>query len=119
MVAWGPTRAFREPLSLLIIAGLLVLGTEALRRQTAQEFPDAALADDEGLRDSWRRMRASMSDRVSDMRAGRARHGADSTAAAAPEGARLERLERLASLRDRGILSDQEFEQQKREVLGS
>jgi hypothetical protein len=43
MIAWGPTPAFRRPLSLLLIAGLLVLGTEALRRQTAREFPDARM----------------------------------------------------------------------------
>jgi hypothetical protein len=41
MVAWGPTRAFREGFSLLIIAVLLVIGVEALRRQTAREFPEA------------------------------------------------------------------------------
>jgi hypothetical protein len=45
MIAWGPTPAFRRPLSLLLIAGLLVLGTEALRRQTAEEFPDARLPE--------------------------------------------------------------------------
>ena len=43
MIAWGPTPAFRRPLSLLLIAVLLVLGTEALRRQTDREFPDARL----------------------------------------------------------------------------
>jgi hypothetical protein len=44
-IAWGPTPAFRRPLSLLLIAGLLVLGMEALRRQTAREFPDAQSGD--------------------------------------------------------------------------
>ena len=50
MVAWGPTRAFRQGWSLLIIAVLLVIGVEALRRQTAREFPDARLPEGEGLR---------------------------------------------------------------------
>jgi len=40
LVAWGPTPAFREGLSLLIVLVLLVIGFEALRRQTVREFPD-------------------------------------------------------------------------------
>jgi hypothetical protein len=114
MIAWGPTRAFRMPISLLIIAGLLVLGTEALRRQTAREFPDATL-EGEGLRDSWARMRESVSQRASDVSA---RRSEAPTAVATSEDARIERLERLASLRDRGVLSNEEFERQKTEVLG-
>jgi hypothetical protein len=39
LIAWGPTPAFREALSLLIILVLLVLGFETLRRQMAREFP--------------------------------------------------------------------------------
>ncbi|ORC06403.1 hypothetical protein B4U45_06915 [Mycobacterium persicum] len=31
----------------------------------------------------------------------------------------IDRLERLAALKDRGMLTDAEFEQQKRRVLGS
>jgi hypothetical protein len=116
MVAWGPTRAFRTPLSLLVIAGLLVVGTEALRRQAAQEFPDAALAEGEGLRETWQRLHASTSERISDIRAGRARRGAGA-AAAAPEEARVEQLERLASLRERGVLSEAEFEREKSRLL--
>ena len=115
MIAWGPTRAFRTPISLLVIAALLVLGTEALRRQTAREFPDAALAEGEGLRESWQRWRDSMAQRVSDARSGR---GEAPTVATAPAGdVQLERLERLAALRERGVLSDAEFEQQKTELL--
>lgn len=62
MVAWGQTPAFRRPLTMLLIAGLLVLGTEALRRQTAREFPEARLAEDEGLREAcgWGDYRAML-----------------------------------------------------------
>jgi hypothetical protein len=115
LVAWGPTRAFRQPLSLLVIAALLIAGTEALRRQAAREFPDAALAEGEGLRESWRRMRASMSERVSDIRAGRAAEGGGAAAAAGDT--RMESLERLASLRERGVLSEAEFEREKSRLL--
>jgi hypothetical protein len=119
LVAWGPTRAFRQPISLLLIAALLVVGVEALRRQTAREFPDATLAEGEGLREVWGRMRASMSERVSDVRGRSAARGREAaTAPTAPEDARLERLERLGSLRERGILTDAEFERQKNQILG-
>jgi hypothetical protein len=40
LVAWGPTPAFREALSLLIVLVLLVIGFETLRRQMIREFPD-------------------------------------------------------------------------------
>jgi uncharacterized membrane protein len=43
LVWWGPTPAFRSPVWLLVIAGLFALGTEALRRQTEREFPNAKL----------------------------------------------------------------------------
>ena len=44
LVWWGPTPAFRMPGWLIVIAVLFGVGTEALRRQTAREFPDAKLA---------------------------------------------------------------------------
>ena len=43
LVWWGPTPAFRSPGWLIVIAVLFGVGTEALRRQTAREFPDATL----------------------------------------------------------------------------
>ena len=43
LVWWGPTPAFRSPGWLIVVAGLMALGTEALRRQTEREFPDAKL----------------------------------------------------------------------------
>ena len=110
LVAWGPTRAFRLPLSLLIIAVLMAIGTEALRRQTLREFPDAALAGGEGLGDSLGRMRESVSERVSSARATRAEGKA--------KDARLEQLERLAALHESGKLTDEEYETQKKQILG-
>ena len=38
-VAWGPTLAFRQPVSIAVIAILLVVGTEALRRQVRTRVP--------------------------------------------------------------------------------
>jgi hypothetical protein len=36
---WAPTPATRNPATALVLIALLVLGLEALRRQTAREFP--------------------------------------------------------------------------------
>jgi hypothetical protein len=45
LIAWGPTPATRSPLPMLVLIALLALGVEALRRQTAREFPDATIDD--------------------------------------------------------------------------
>lgn len=39
LVLWAPVVAFQKPIGMLLLAVLMVLGTEALRRQTAAEFP--------------------------------------------------------------------------------
>jgi hypothetical protein len=39
LVLWAPVAAFQKPIGMILLAVLLVLGTEALRRQTAAEFP--------------------------------------------------------------------------------
>lgn len=41
LLLWGPTQALRTFIPIVIIAGLIVLAIELLRRQTAREFPDA------------------------------------------------------------------------------
>lgn len=45
LIAWGPTPATRSPLPMLLLIALLALGVEALRRQTAREFPHATIDD--------------------------------------------------------------------------
>ena len=39
LVWWGPTPALREPIGILLIAVVLIVGVIALRRQTMREFP--------------------------------------------------------------------------------
>lgn len=39
LVLWAPVVAFQKPIGMILLALLMVLGTEALRRQTAAEFP--------------------------------------------------------------------------------
>jgi hypothetical protein len=41
LVLWAPVVAFQKPIGFVLLAVLMVLGTEALRRQTAEEFPEA------------------------------------------------------------------------------
>ena len=43
---------------------------------------------------------------------------APQAASADPETARLDQLERLAAMRDRGVLSDEEFAEEKRRLMG-
>jgi hypothetical protein len=43
LLVWGPTPATRRPALALILIGLLIFGTEMLRRQTAREFPAAGV----------------------------------------------------------------------------
>jgi hypothetical protein len=45
LVVWQPVRAFTRPVPLVLIALLMLLGTEALRRRTAREFPDAVKSE--------------------------------------------------------------------------
>jgi hypothetical protein len=39
LVLWAPVVAFQKPIGMILLAALMVLGTETLRRQTAAEFP--------------------------------------------------------------------------------
>jgi hypothetical protein len=39
LVLWAPVVAFQKPIGIVLLAVLMILGTEALRRQTAAEFP--------------------------------------------------------------------------------
>ena len=104
LIVWAPARIFTQPLPLLLIAVLMILGTEALRRETAREFPDATLGG-AGIRES-----------IASWWAGRRSR---SGGAEPSEEDRVDALERLAGLRDRGVLSQAEFEAQKAALLRS
>jgi hypothetical protein len=112
LLAWGPTPAMRKPLGILLFAVLIVLGVEVLRRQIEREFPDAQPGD------SWARLKTW----ASGARASIGRHGGSEAQPALPRDSvgesgavstRFDDLEQLASLHDRGVLSDEEFASQK------
>jgi hypothetical protein len=107
VVIWGPFPSTRQPIPVIGIAILLVLGIRALRRMAAHEFPDAKVGD------TARSIRIWYAARL---------HSAFS--AARPVSAyddkrdtRIADLERLASLRHRGDLTDAEFRAQKAILL--
>jgi hypothetical protein len=115
LLVWAPTQALRQPATALVLIALLAGGFEALRRQTAREFPagERRLAAD---------MRAAVAS-VGAARAGRERAGGgpavDAPAASPAPAAQdtIARLERVAALHDRGALTDDEFAAEKRAIL--
>jgi hypothetical protein len=86
----------------LILIALLIAGTEVLRRQAITDFPE----------ETWER-------RSERLRASMARVG--HREARAPEAVsgdeRLQQLERLAKLREAGVLSPEELEREKARIL--
>jgi len=100
LILWAPVAAFQKPIGLILLAVLMVVGTAALRRQTAAEFPDAAFADGLG-----KRMRASVPGRAE-------------AAPAPPKQSKIDKIERLSDLKEKGALTEAEFESAKAEVLG-
>jgi hypothetical protein len=134
LIWWAPSPAWRSVPLTLILVGLLALGTEALRRQVIREFPAATREDAAGrYRERWAVFMASSrrrgdSLRSAGSRAAQSASGAiTSTRAAAGGGggggsvedARLQQLERLAQLRQAGILDDDELKAEKARILNS
>jgi len=85
----------------LIILG--AIGIEALRRIVAREFPDAI------ERDMGRRIHSELRSAYHGVRRG--------TPPEAVADSRYSSLEKLASLHDRGAISDDEFAAEKAELL--
>ncbi|MGV1047484.1 MAG: SHOCT domain-containing protein [Solirubrobacterales bacterium] len=128
-VSIGGLRTF---LTTLVVAGMAAFGIHELRKQTAEEFPDATFGDTfGGTRDRVASAvkganigeRASrLGESASKLRA-EVRGDAEAPTAEAPtaaldtEDARLARLERLGALREKGILSDAEFAAEKSRLL--
>jgi len=99
LILWAPVVAFHKPIGLLLLAVLMVLGTEALRRQTAAEFPDAAFG---GL---GARMRMSLPGRRTTESPTPARES------------KIDQLERITALHEKGALTDEQYEAAKAAVL--
>jgi hypothetical protein len=103
LVAWAPVQAFHKLIGILLLAVLLAIGTEILRRQILSESPDAAPSD----------LGGRVKDRASGLFSGWGGVAPD------PATQRVEDLERLAALHRGGDLSDGEYATAKAELLGS
>jgi hypothetical protein len=131
----APTQNLRTFLTTLILAGFVAFGIHELRRQSEEEFPDVQVGDYfGGAKDRvvGAVKNANLGERASKLRLpemrkpdgggeGEAPQGTPDAAAAASGGdedSRIGRLERLAELREKGVLSDEEFAAEKARVLG-
>ena len=111
VIIWPPSGT-RQLVLILALIALAGVGVEALRRKTHQEFPDAKRGD-------WvlsMRERASRAGAEAGRRIGSAVKGL-SDEERHPEDAKLDRLERLGELKEKGVLTAAEFREEKKKVL--
>ena len=112
---WAPTPATRNPVTAILLAILIALGFEGLRRRTAKEFPDAdrRVAEQHG-RERLARATASVRGWASNATV---RKAAPVPAAEPRNGERLVQLEQLGRLKDSGTIDDEEFRAEKARIL--
>ena len=122
---WAPTPATRNPVTALLLAVLIAIGFEALRRRTAREFPDAdrRIAEQHG-RERLARVGGSLRRWAGAGAGAVVRQTSSATPAPGnggpgppPQDERLERLERLGRLHDSGTVDDEEFRAEKARIL--
>jgi putative oligomerization/nucleic acid binding protein len=102
---------------LAVVAVLMVVGTESLRRQVASEFPD----EQTDAHSRGPQVRRRVSQGLSRMHAGsrRAYANHDTPNGGPISGSEVALIQQLADLRDRDALTDEEFAQVKRDILRS
>ncbi len=109
LVLWGPMHALRTWWGILVIGALLALGVYTLRRQTLEEFPTAGL---EGHEHSMGVRLAATAHRVTDRT-----KRADKPVEVTPARSTAEEIAWLVDLKDKGAITQDEFEQAKKHVL--
>lgn len=105
---WDPVVSTHRLVPSLILIAVLIVGTEALRRQVIREFPDAVTTG------SAAGIARGVADRIAEARARRA---GSRVAAAEPATDRVGQLERLGKLHESGLLNDDELAAEKRRLL--
>ena len=113
LIVWPPAGTRQLVLTVLLLA-LTGVGLEALRRKTMQEFPGAQPGD-------WvRSIRERFSSATTEVgrRIGSAARGL-TDGERHPEDAKLDRLERLGELKERGVLTATEFREEKKKLLSA
>jgi hypothetical protein len=97
----------------ILLAVLIAIGFEGLRRLTGREFPDAdRRVAEQHARERLARAWASGKEWAAGVRSG------GGSAAPAPED-RVVALERLGRLHDTGTLDDEEFRAEKQRILSA
>jgi hypothetical protein len=123
----APTQNLRSFLTTLVIAGLAAFGIHELRKQAAEEFPNATYGDFFGRtkdRVVGAVKDANLGEHAAKLRLPEKRKpdaGSEAPTATLPvndDDARLARLERLATLHEKGVLTDEELAAEKARVLG-
>jgi hypothetical protein len=127
----APTQNLRSFLTTLIVAGFVAFGIHELRRQSEEEFPEAQVGDYfGGARDRVvdAVKSANLGERASKLRLPEMRRPGEGAGDRGESGAerqpsgeddRLHRLERLAELHGKGVLTDEEFAAEKARILAS
>ncbi len=132
-------QSLRSFLTTLIVAAMAAFGIHELRKQTAEEFPDAQFNDTFGasrdkvvsavkganLGERAAKLGESAKERLPERRPDETGPPTTETPTETPtavlgdsEDARLQRLERLGDLHQKGVLTDEEFAAEKARVLG-
>jgi hypothetical protein len=113
LIIWPPTGTRQLVLSLVLIA-IAGVGLWALARKTDQEFPGARRGDwMQAMRERARRAGAETGRRIGSAVKGLTEEEKH------PDDAKLERLERLGELKEKGVLTATEFRQEKKKLLSA
>jgi hypothetical protein len=127
----APTQNLRSFLTTVLIAAAAAYGIHELRRQSEEENPDASYDDViERTRERFvgAVKSANLGERASKLRlpevkmSGSGEESGDAAAQVGGDGGhgdRIAMLERLGELREKGVLTDEEFEAEKTKVLSA
>jgi hypothetical protein len=123
----APTQNLRSFLTALILAGLAAAGIHELRRQSEGENPNVGLDDIFG-RTRDRVVGAVQSVNIGEQveklrlpemrKTGGEKSGGATAADGGDQDTRLARLEKLADLKEKGVLTDEEFAAEKARAMG-
>jgi hypothetical protein len=113
LIVWPPAGTRQLVLTVLLVA-LAGVGLEALRLKTMGEFPGAQRGDwVRSMRERFQRATTETGRRIGAAARGLTDGDRD------PADAKLDRLQRLGELKEKGVLTATEFREEKKKVLSS
>jgi hypothetical protein len=111
LIVWPPD-GFRQLVLTVLLIAIAGVGIEALRRKTLVEFPGAQKGDwMQSMRERARSATSETGRRIGSAVKGLTDDEKD------PDDARLDRLERLGELKEKGVLTQAEFREEKKKLL--